>query len=578
MSELHDELLKILEDERLTPYFQPIVSLLHPKILGYEALIRGPSGSPLYTPYVLFTTADQYCLGDKLEFLSREISLKHYGHLKRPEKLFINVSPSIFLHPDFKHTLSEHFEERFGLPPQSVVIEITERQATDNYLLMREVVKHCRELGFQIALDDLGEGYSGLRLWAEIRPDYVKLDKHFIENLHQDPVKMAFVRSIKSIAESMNCLAIAEGVETEAEYHAAKRLGIDYAQGFYFAHPSPEPLGKINTALMSAQPLSGSLSYLGDTFTAAHIAQPQTALPESTLVEAVLDWFQKHPLLPQLPLVDDGKVQGLIFRDRFFGKLFSSRFGLELYGKKPISLFAEAQPFMIEAATPLAELSQQLTATSLEDPAFIVIEQGRYFGIATVRNLLEQITQQQILNAKQANPLTGLPGSVPTNYFIDQLLARQQDFAVGYFDLDHFKPFNDVYGYASGDNIIKTVAAILQHHIPAATGLIGHIGGDDFIVVFTTDAWQPLCKNILADFGRKMPGHYSDEHLKNGGMDAHDRNGKPCFIPLVSLSVGIVSPKACRNCLSHVELADLAAYAKSAAKKISGNSFFIYGQ
>ena len=118
--------IKILEDEKLTPYFQPIVSIPEKKIIGYEALIRGPSGSPLYTPFVLFTTADQYNLSNKLEYLSRDISLKHYASLNIHEKLFINVSPAVLLHPDFKNTITGHFHEEFGLAPSSVVIEITE--------------------------------------------------------------------------------------------------------------------------------------------------------------------------------------------------------------------------------------------------------------------------------------------------------------------------------------------------------------------------------------------------------------------------------------------------------------------
>lgn len=577
MSALHNELIKILEDEKLTPYFQPIVSIAHKKIIGYEALIRGPSGSPLYTPFVLFTTADRFDLSNKLEYLSREISLKHYASLNLNEKLFINVSPSVLLHPDFKTTITRHFHNEFGLDPTSVVIEITEHQATDSYRLMRDVVGHCRDIGFQIALDDLGAGYSGLRLWTELQPDYVKIDKHFIEGLHKDTVKSHFVRSIQSIASSLRCHVIAEGVETEEEFKAIEKLGIHYAQGFYFAKPAPVPLEKIDSALMATESPSPQSPNPYHSNTAQHIVSYISPLSAETCIGDVMQWFQGNSELTILPLVDNGQASGLMFRERFFAKLFSSRYGLELYGKKPAKSFVEKQPLSFEQDTPLESVSQQLTSALGNETAFVITEKGAYVGVGTVRDLLEVITRQQIQNAKHANPLTLLPGSVPVNDYINRLLANHQAFAVGYFDLDNFKPFNDVYGYSAGDDIIKAVAETLQFHIGKDCGLVGHIGGDDFIVVFTCDNWLQCCEDILAAFEKRVPQYYRADDSKAGGIYAEDRSGTPCFFPLISLSVGIVAPDACCRCQSHVDIADLAASAKKSAKQTLGNSYFVNG-
>jgi EAL domain-containing protein (putative c-di-GMP-specific phosphodiesterase class I)/GGDEF domain-containing protein len=571
---LHDELIKILEDEKLTPYFQPIVSIPHKKIIGYEALIRGPSGSPLYTPFVLFTTADQYNLSSKLEYLSRDISLKHYASLNIHEKLFINVSPAVLLHPDFKDTITSHFHEEFGLAPSSVVIEITEHQATDSYLLMRDVVNHCREMGFQIALDDLGAGYSGLRLWTELQPDYVKLDKHFIEGIHNDAVKINFARSIQRIATSLDCHVIAEGVETEEEFKAIEKLGISYAQGFYFAKPAPVPLEKIDASLLG-EPSSPLPTSIYHTLTAAHITQYTDPLPSETPIHEVMERFQHNTGQSILVLADKGHATGVIYREHFFAKLFSSRYGLELYGKKPIKLFVEKEPLYFCRHTPLESLSQHLTSTKTDDMAFIITDNDAYHGIGTVRDLLEEITRQQIQNAKHANPLTLLPGSVPVNDYINRLLAAQQTFAVGYFDLDNFKPFNDVYGYSAGDDIIKTVADTLQEWVGKNCGLVGHIGGDDFIVVFTCGDWQQCCHNVLASFAERVPHFYHPEDIRAGGIHAEDRSGTPRFFPLISLSVGIVPPEICATCQSHVNIADFAASAKKSAKLLSGNSIHV---
>jgi diguanylate cyclase (GGDEF)-like protein len=288
-----------------------------------------------------------------------------------------------------------------------------------------------------------------------------------------------------------------------------------------------------------------------------------------------MDQFQHNKMLTILPVVDNQLAVGLIFRDVFLSKLFASRYGLELYGKKPIKLFIDKTPLSIDENLSIQAVSKKLTAMMRNDEAFIITANGEYSGIGTVMDLLEEMTHQQIDNAKHANPLTLLPGSVPLNKQMNKLLASETAFAVAYFDLDNFKPFNDVYGYDAGDNIIKAVADTLVQYVPIDTGLVGHIGGDDFIVIFTSDDWLACCKKILKTFKELVPHYYKDKDVKAGGIHTESRTGQKCFYPLISLSIGIVDENATQQCRSHVEIADLAAGAKKQAKKIDGNSLFI---
>ena len=253
MSILHNELTKILNSKQLAPHFQPIVSLSQKKIMGYEALIRGPSDSPLHSPFNLFDTAERFDLSTKLEYICREVTIRCYAGLNIKEKLFINVSPSVLLQPDFKKGETLKLLDQFGIDPRFVVIELTEHQPTDDFQLMREALTHYRKMGFEIAIDDLGAGYSGLRLWSELQPEYVKIDMHFIQGIHNDPIKLNFVRSIQNIASSLNCNVIAEGIETEDEFKVVEQLGITHAQGYYFARPTAIPLGKIDKSLFIAR-------------------------------------------------------------------------------------------------------------------------------------------------------------------------------------------------------------------------------------------------------------------------------------------------------------------------------------
>jgi EAL domain-containing protein (putative c-di-GMP-specific phosphodiesterase class I)/GGDEF domain-containing protein/CBS domain-containing protein len=571
MSTLHAELIKILNGKQLTPHFQPIVSLAQKKIMGFEALIRGPSDSPLHSPFNLFDTAERFDLSTRLEYICREVTIRRYASLNIKEKLFINVSPSVLLQPDFKKGETLKLLEQFGIDPRCIVIELTEHQPTDDFHLMREAVNHYRKMGFEIAIDDLGAGYSGLRLWSELQPEYVKIDMHFIQGIHNDPIKLNFVRSIQNIASSLNCNVIAEGIETEDEFKAVEQLGITHAQGYYFARPTAVPLEKVDKSLfvISTQPNQFNA------IKAVHIAKYVTPVSSETPISDVMSLFHHDSDLTILPLVDDRVATGIIFRDHFLFKLFSSRYGIELYGKKPIKSFIDKTPLSFDQNTPIESVSKQLTSIMRNDQAFIITQDGEYAGIGTILKLLEEITRQQIHNAKHANPLTLLPGSVPVNDQIDQLLAAKVPFSFGYFDLDHFKPFNDVYGYSAGDDIIKAVANTLTQHIPPESGLVGHIGGDDFIVIFLGNDWVRCCENILDAFKKVVPNYYKSQDINAGGIFTENRAGDRCFFPLVSLSVGLVDSVATSQCQSHVDIADLACEAKKQAKKIEGNSLFI---
>jgi diguanylate cyclase (GGDEF)-like protein len=576
MPTLHKELIDILDHKKLTPYFQPIVSLIHKKIIGYEALIRGPSDSSLHSAFNLFDVAQRFNLTTKLEFICRELTIQRYASLGIREKLFINVSPSVLLQPDFKNGITLQFLNKFNIDPHLIVIELTEHQPTDEYELMKNAVLHYRNMGFEIALDDLGAGYSGLRLWSELLPEYVKIDNHFIRDIDNDPIKLNFVRSIQNIASSLHCNVIAEGIETESELKVIAKLGITHAQGYYFAKPAFIPIEKIDKSLFingdNDQELRSLFSHSKTVFNIAKFIPP---ICSDTPINEVMLQFQRNTNLTILPLVDNRVAIGIIYRDMFLSKLFASRYGLELYGKSPIKVFLDKASLSIDQDVSIQSVSKQLTSSLRNDAAFIITRNGEYIGIATIMDLLAEITRQQIDSAKYANPLTLLPGSVPINERINLLLSKKVSFCVAYFDLDNFKPFNDIYGYDAGDNIIKAVADILTQFIPSEKGQVGHIGGDDFIVILTTDNWLHCCKTILKAFKKVVPNYYTAEDVKAGGICAENRSGHRCFYPLVSLSIGIVEPKSIAQCHSHVQVSDMAAGAKKQAKKIEGNSLFV---
>ena len=172
MTEQLSALSSILTQSGLHSLFQPIVCLSERRILGYEALSRGPSNSPLHSPINLFAVARHAGRLTELEIACRESACRRFSQQKLDGKLFLNVSPESLLEPQYQSGLTLKLLQNLGIPASQVVIELTEQTPTDDFQLLFNALHHYRDMGFSIALDDLGAGYSSLRLWSELRPDY----------------------------------------------------------------------------------------------------------------------------------------------------------------------------------------------------------------------------------------------------------------------------------------------------------------------------------------------------------------------------------------------------------------------
>jgi PleD family two-component response regulator len=173
------------------------------------------------------------------------------------------------------------------------------------------------------------------------------------------------------------------------------------------------------------------------------------------------------------------------------------------------------------------------------------------------------------------SPLTLLPGNRDIEATLSSRLASGQDFAVAYCDLDNFKPYNDRYGFAQGDVIIRALADAIQRAVADMDdALPGHIGGDDFVVVIGPEDAETFCRRVIQDFEELLPKAYPPGDYARGVIDAQDRAGNVRSFPLVSLSIACVVQ--CRGNYKHVgELSRAAAEVKSYLKKQPGSNFLI---
>lgn len=568
----------ILEQRSLTALFQPIMDLSNGAIVGFEGLIRGPAKSPLHSPAALFEAARQCGLSLEVEMLCRHVTLEAFAAQQLPGRLFLNVSPSVLTHPSFKNGQTLAYMRELGIGPEQVTIEITEHEATDPQL-MRDALLHYRSMGFQIALDDLGEGFSSLRLWSELHPEFVKIDKHFIRQVDGSALKRQFLKSFQQIAEHSGCRIIAEGIETEAELIAVKNLGIALGQGYFIAHPSPTPplSAPHCTSRIAGQALqpSGNEAHGSRFITALQLLEQIEPVSPDTDNNEILARFSADSSLHSIPVVQQGKPVCLIGR-RSFMERFARPYQRDLLGGKPCINAMHEQPLLIEKNTPIQEISQFLTETEGRHVAdgFIVTDHGDYLGVGTWQDLLREITRMQIEAARHANPLTLLPGNVPINEQIRRLLQGGTPFHVCYCDLDHFKPFNDIYGYHRGDELIQLAARILRGACDPASDFIGHIGGDDFILLMQSRDWEARCREALHAFAQASALLADDVHRCSGGYESEDRNGRLMFHSLPSLSIGAACIEPGRF-TSHLEVAETASEAKKMAKGMPGNSLFV---
>lgn len=566
----------ILAHGDLHSLFQPIVSLSERRILGYEALTRGPSNSPLHAPQALFSVARNVGRLSELELLARKSACRHFRGQQLSGKLFLNVSPESLLESSHQPGRTLKLLQDVGIPPDQVVIELTEQAPIEDFGLLDTALHHYRAMGFSIALDDLGAGYSSLRLWSELRPDYVKIDRHFIDGIHQDAVKREFVGSILKMAKASRAQVIAEGIELAEELATLIEMGVDLVQGYLLCRPQEQPPRDAQKLLPRLDNLAPALGEDSGDLSALLAEQP--AVPQDTPIAMVLEAFRAQANLNSLAVLDDRQQPvGIVHRHSLSDALLKP-FATDLFARKPISRLMSSDFLAVDIGHSLQQVSRLLTSRARQrmEEDFIITRQGRYCGLGRVIDVLKLITELKIQQARHANPLTLLPGNVPIQQCLARLLQQGRESVVCYVDIDSFKPFNDLYGYARGDEVLLCLAQCLNERIDPARDFVGHIGGDDFLLVLGPDAWRERLNQLQEDFQAQCRRFYREEHLQAGCFVSHNRQGRREEFALLSLSIGVVQlhPQSCAQ-LDAAQLAGLASEAKRQAKAVPGYSLHI---
>jgi EAL domain-containing protein (putative c-di-GMP-specific phosphodiesterase class I)/GGDEF domain-containing protein len=540
------QLRAVLKERGLATVFQPIFGFREGRILGFEALVRGPEGSAIESPFDLFSAAQDAGLALELNMACVQQILRTFAASKLEGSLFLNVSPQLIMQRGFQQERAARFLGELGIEPARVVIELTEDYPTVDFRLVHESLMHYRAMGFRVAIDDLGEGFASLRLWSELRPEFVKADKHFVTGISIDPVKHQFLRAIQHIAENCGSLVIAEGIENAEDFRVAKDIGIACGQGWFIGRPAESPNtrlpGEALLAFADARvPVAPAARLRAGTEPTAHdfVRAVDATTPRQTIA-ALLKRFAVQPTLMAIPVIDAGGVQGTVSRTQV-ELVAASPEAKRLLGRPCIEIADEA-PIRVEADMDLAALTALLVESDARHLAdgFVIVSRGRYLGMGWSQDVMRALQNSRVLAARYTNPLTLLPGQVPINEHLERLLASHVPFSAWFVETDQMRGLNDCEGFAKGDALIHAAARLLEAACAPGVDFVGHIAGSRFVVLTQSEDWEVRARRVLQQFPAVVETQVSPEVFARGYFIARSREGVEKVRPLPRIAIGIV--------------------------------------
>ncbi|WP_404427242.1 EAL domain-containing protein [Ureibacillus chungkukjangi] len=239
----YNELKKIMQNESLETFFQPIVNLQTGQTFGFEALNR--PGQPEFFSSVdhFYEFVGQTDMVFEFEKFCRNLSLKRYiaGLNEKLQdedfNLFINIHPHVLLDKHYHSGDTLQLLIDIGIRPDQVVFELTERSAVTDFQEFERVLSNYRSQGYRIAIDDVGSGYNSLKTLIFLKPEFIKLDRSLIQNIDESKPSQQLVSLIYDYAVQSDTKIIAEGIERKEEIMYLQKLGIHYAQGYALGRP-----------------------------------------------------------------------------------------------------------------------------------------------------------------------------------------------------------------------------------------------------------------------------------------------------------------------------------------------------
>ncbi|MBK3736386.1 EAL domain-containing protein [Azospirillum brasilense] len=529
----------------LSVAFQPIVQMRTGRCHGMEALLRGLERSPFATPNDLLDAA---CMQGLLAEVECALHTKAAAAFRKLDnwpgaKLFLNIDARVVGVAGSPWLPPFALDGGAADPRLTVSLEISERRELRPDHSIEQAIDRYRQSGIGVALDDFGVGFAGLRLLYESKPDYLKIDRYFIDGIDQDTRKRAIAHALVGYAHALGILIIAEGVETEKEFYTCRDLGCDFAQGYLIARPSLE--------LTAVPELYGIVEELNRQdrrkpnearLRLSEVIERQPPLAVTSPKTELLEYFRGDNSPSIAPIVDRQQRPLGLIRERDLKRFVYSRFGSELLRNKGLGdtlLDLVVKSPVCDISTPLDQVIEAFSAEEASD-GIIIIEGGEYAGFLSSGALIRLVHERNLAMAADQNPLTRLPGNAAIVRHIERALQEQdRGHVLTYLDFDNFKPFNDRFGFRQGDRAILMFSERLKAWASGNGGFAGHIGGDDFFVALSGAAdGEALARvaDLVAQFRSDAESLYDAEAREAGCFEGKDRYGAVRRFPLLSAS------------------------------------------
>src|SRR5271166_2605350 len=554
-AERDDDLEQVLNENRIRSVFQPIINLADGSVFGYEALSRGP-------------------IGTRLERVCRFRSIAAAAGIPSGCYLFLNLSPRVL--EEQNAGLSREVIEQSRLAQERVVLEITEKQAIADFDLLKRALLYYYRQGFKVAIDDAGAGHNSLRAVTEVRPHFIKLDMALVRDIDRDRAKNALVSAIIIFAKRIDAKVLAEGIETVDELATLIEMGVDLGQGFLLGRPSSgfiEPKPEIaafireRSSTLRAVPMPKRMAV-------STITRRAPALMPTAYTSELLEIFDRNADLDSVVLTEFGAPVGLVSRTKLYERL-SQQFGYSLYSKRAVRLVMDDSYLAVDAKDSIEEVARKVThrrRTEMYDE-IVVLENGVYSGVVSVRDLLHTMTEFQVTMARNTNPLTGLPGRIPLQQEIDRRCESNTPFAVLHIDLLNFRAYNERFGIERGDEVIALLAETLSTVVAESNdrqATVGHLGGVNFLAVCDPANVERLGRAIIEAFGRRA----APLHVARDLTASDERGAVPPSVGLALVGITASTPPL----PNLAGLAGRTARYKRVARSAGGNAFVLDGQ
>lgn len=562
--------------EQLDHAFQPIVNVHTGLCYGYEALLRHPERAGFESIQDVFDTAYQEDVLPLVESvlwaraIAKFTALPHH----RTVKLFCNAdNRGALTHAEHRAATVELLTN-LGLSSASLCLEISERHNLHGHATAGGVPEELAREGIRLAIDDFGRGFSGLELLYSCPSDFVKIDRFFIAGIERDRQKRVLAETMVKLAHLLGRFVVAEGVETDAEFMVCRELGCDLVQGYLIQRPTlnvvdlQERYDMVETLV--ARDRRGREA-APDAIAGQLIAAP-TISANASLSEA-LAIFGRNPSRTFIIVLDPTqRPLGLLREQDVKGYLYNP-YGRDLlsnasYRKSVVTVLSRCP--IVDIYAPIERLVESYV-NDHGDEGVIVLRDMKYAGFLDSRTLLNIISERNLAAARDQNPLTRLPGNRRIYEFVSHAISEvETPYALVYFDFDHFKPFNDKFGFRQGDRALILFSEMLGKNFIGEHRFVGHIGGDDFFAGNRDVAFELFRRQVRAlldKFSADIESFYDAPSRAAGGITAADRDGGTRRFPLMRVSAVVLELHPGRPAMSLDDLSGLIAEGKKTAKR-----------